>query len=353
MKNANVNFSIVSVILVSAIIPIGLYSTSLPIAVFGQSDDDDKGNRDNEDNNPDNSISNRGNSKFVILTFDDGYKSQYTTVKPILDKYGFKGTFYVVCNYAQKIDTDRMNWTEIKDLHQQGHDIGSHTMNHADLTQLPANRIDYEIGTSKQCLKGNGINDVTSFAYPFAKGSTNVTIINTVSKYYDLGRTADAPLMFLDCDGWDNSNERGDDDISFTFDSSNNQDNCKASSADEINRNLANRYTIRGWSHDSEKAENIFSDEYMLHRFIEVVEGQDEYNNKNIDSSRVSAIPIIIWHNIANNVKDDPYTTTSVSLFESEIKYLSDNGFTVLTMSNLEYDEGNSVLKIKGSVNQG
>jgi peptidoglycan/xylan/chitin deacetylase (PgdA/CDA1 family) len=138
MKNANVNFSIVSVILVSAIIPIGLYSTSLPIAVFGQSDDDDKGNRDNEDNNPDNSISNRGNSKFVILTFDDGYKSQYTTVKPILDKYGFKGTFYVVCNYAQKIDTDRMNWTEIKELHQQGHDIGSHTMNHADLTQLPA-----------------------------------------------------------------------------------------------------------------------------------------------------------------------------------------------------------------------
>jgi hypothetical protein len=181
----------------------------------------------------------------------------------------------------------------------------------------------------------------------------NSNIWEKVSKYYDLGRTADAPLMFLDCDGWDNSNEHGYDDISFTFDSSNNQDNCKASSADEINRNLANRYTIRGWSHDSEKAENIFSDEYMLHRFIEVVEGQDEYNNKNIDSSRVSAIPIIIWHNIANNVKDDPYTTTSVSLFESEIKYLSDNGFTVLTMSNLEYDEGNSVLKIKGSVNQG
>jgi hypothetical protein len=87
----------------------------------------------------------------------------------------------------------------------------------------------------------------------------------------------------------------------------------------------------------------------MLHRFIEVVDGQDEYNNnKNIASSgRVSAIPIIIWHNIANNVKDDPYTTTSMDLFESEIKYLSDNGFTVLTMSDLEYDEGSNALKIK------
>jgi hypothetical protein len=34
-------------------------------------------------------------------------------------------------------------------------------------------------------------------------------------------------------------------------------------------------------------------------------------------------------------------------LFESEIKYLSDNGFTVLTMSDLEYDESSNALKIK------
>jgi peptidoglycan/xylan/chitin deacetylase (PgdA/CDA1 family) len=189
--------TIVSVILVLAIIPTGIYSTSLPVAVLGQSDDDDNSSQDNESNNtPDSSISNSGNSKYVILTFDDGYKSQYTTAKPILDKYGFKGTFYVVCNYAQKIDTYRMNWTEIKELHQQGHDIGSHTMNHADLTQLPAYRVDYEIGTSKQCLIGNGINDVTSFAYPFAEGSTNAAIINTVAKYYPLARTAEFPLCF-------------------------------------------------------------------------------------------------------------------------------------------------------------
>ena len=341
--------TIVSVILALAIIPTGIYSTSLPVAVFGQSDDDNS-SQDNEDNNtPDSSISNSGNSKYVILTFDDGYKSQYTTAKPILDKYGFKGTFYVVCNYAQKIDTDRMNWTEIKELHQQGHDIGSHTMNHADLTQLPTYRVDYEIGTSKQCLIGNGINDVTSFAYPFAEGSTNTAIINTVAKYYPLARTADAPLMFLDCTGWNNDNDDGTDDISSTINSSTTQTDCREYS-DDGRLNLVNRYTIRGWSHDSERAFNLFSDEYMLHRFIEIVDGQDEYNknnNNDIDDNRVRAIPIIIWHNIANNVKDDPYTTTSVDLFESEIKYLSDNGFTVLTMADLEYDEVSNALKIK------
>ena len=302
--------------LVLVIIPIGLHSTSFTTAVLGQSDDDNS-SKDNEGNNtPDSSISNSGNSKYVILTFDDGYKSQYTTVKPILDKYGFKGTFYVVCNYAQKIDTDRMNWTEIKELHQQGHDIGSHTMNHADLTQLPAYRIDYEIGTSKQCLIGNGINDVTSFAYPFAEGSTNTAIINTVAKYYPLARTADAPLMFLDCTGWNNDNDDGTDDISSTINSSTTQTDCREYS-DDGRLNLVNRYTIRGWSHDSERTFNLFSDEHMLHRFIEVVDGQDEYNN-DIDDSRIRAIPTIIWHNIANNVKDDPYTTTSVDWFESD-----------------------------------
>jgi hypothetical protein len=49
----------------------------------------------------------------------------------------------------------------------------------------------------------------------------------------------------------------------------------------------------------------------MLHRFKEVVDAQTKYN----EDFNVRAIPIIIWHDIANNVKDDPYTTTSIELF--------------------------------------
>jgi peptidoglycan/xylan/chitin deacetylase (PgdA/CDA1 family) len=348
--------TVISIVFITNIIVIGFYYSTGPHIVFSQSDDndedeeskDDISNNDQDITTPaatkeDENDNNKSDKKFVILTFDDGYKSQYTNAKPILDKYGFRATFYVVCNYAQKIDVDRMNWTEVKELNAEGHDIGSHTMNHQDLTQIPPYRIDYEVGISKQCINSQGMN-VSSFAYPFAEGSTNTDIINTVSKYYPVARTADAPLMFLDCRGWNNDNEDAEDDISSTINSSTTQTDCKEYS-DDGRLNLVNRYTIRGWAHDSERADNLFSDEYMLHRFKEVVDAQSKYNT----DTEIKAIPIIIWHNIDNNVQDDPYTTTSIELFEAEVKYLYDKGFTVLTMADLLYDKNRSTLKINDS----
>jgi hypothetical protein len=84
----------------------------------------------------------------------------------------------------------------------------------------------------------------------------------------------------------------------------------------------------------------------MFQRFIEVVDGQDKYN----DESDINAIPIIIWHNIEDTTTD-VHTTTSTKLFEAEIKYLHDNGFTVLTMDDLIYDEHNNSLQIRGEIN--
>lgn len=333
MKHVKVNPFIVSVILVVAIILIGLYPTSHQIvASSGRGDDE----HDHE------------NSKFAILTFDDGYKSQYTNVKPILDKYGYKGTFYVVCNYAQMEDEDRMNWNEIRELQKQGHDIESHSMSHAHLTEIPAYRMNIEIGVSKQCLVSHGFN-VTSFAYPFAVGSQNKSIVDTVAKYYGLGRSADAPLMFLDCNGWDNSDDEIGNDISLSLVSSDNNDDdadCREYSHNG-SLNAVNRYSIMGWTHDSERRYKQYDDAQMLGRFIEVVEGQSKYN----DDGKINAIPIIIWHNIQDNNTTDIHTTTSTSLFEAEIKYLHDNGFTVLTMDDLVYDEYDNSLKIKEDKN--
>jgi peptidoglycan/xylan/chitin deacetylase (PgdA/CDA1 family) len=103
------------------------------------------------------------NNKVVILSFDDNRKGDFTYAKPILDKYGFKATFFVIC--GKTTDSGAMNWQDIAAMQKDGMDIESHTMTHAHLNTLSQSQLDFEIGGSKQCLASHGYNS-TIFAYP-------------------------------------------------------------------------------------------------------------------------------------------------------------------------------------------
>ena len=263
------------------------------------------------------------NGRFVILNFDDNRKSQFTQVKPILDKYGFKATFYVVCKYLDN-KKGYMNWTELETLHKEGHDIGSHTMNHANLSDSSIKSLEYQIGKSKECLQEHGIN-ATTFAYPFDKGWDNKTVVNIVSKYYDLARTASSPLTFLHCDGWKDKSTQTD---------------CRTYTKNG-KLNYANRYSIRAWSHDLSRKVNSYDNSALFDRFIQVVNSQFEHNK----NGTVTAIPIIIYHRAGDTETID--YNTDVDLFKNEMKYLHDGKFTVLTMSDLAYDSKNDYLYVR------
>jgi len=94
-----------------------------------------------------------------------------------------------------------MNWQDTAAMQRDGMDIQAHTMTHPHLNHLSANALNVEIGRSKQCLVNHGYN-VTSFAYPYDEGSNNVTVVNTVAKYYDLAKIGSEPVMFLHCNGF-------------------------------------------------------------------------------------------------------------------------------------------------------
>jgi peptidoglycan/xylan/chitin deacetylase (PgdA/CDA1 family) len=273
------------------------------------------------------------NNNKVILNFDDGYKTQYTNAKPILDKYGYKATFYIICNYVEKGEgvvrpNARMSWENIIALYKEGYDIGSHSMNHKDLSQLSKKMVNFEVGESKQCLLDHGINNISSFAYPFNGASSEPSVIDTVAKYYDIARTASGPLMFLHCDG---------------FKDQSSQTDCRTYS-DDGELNFVNRYSIIGWSHDAERRDNSYDDSELFNRFVEVVNSQSMYNR----GSTIDAIPIVIWHRIDNGGEGNPdISATTIDLFEKEIKYLHDNGFKVLTMADLGYDANSNYLYLK------
>jgi peptidoglycan/xylan/chitin deacetylase (PgdA/CDA1 family) len=274
-------------------------------------------------------------NKVVILTFGNAPKSQYTEAKPILDKYGFKASFFVVCNWISNSDEDNshMTWQEIETLHNEGHDIGAKSLNHKDLTTLSASELDLEVGQSKKCLADHNI-DARVFGTPYGAGWDNPTVIDTIAKYYDFAITGFSKLMYLNCDGWNDQQEEVD-----NYYISNVQTDCRTYS-DDGTLTYANRYSIKEWSHSNADKEYFGNDQIIFEEFVKAVNSQNEFNKDGI----IRAIPIIAYHDLDHNITPD---STSVNLFDAEMKYLYDNGFTVLTMADLGYDESTHQLYIE------
>lgn len=66
----------------------------------------------------------------IRFTFDDGGVSFLTNAAPILEKYGFRGVFFISTGYIGSkgfLDTD-----QIRDLSRRGHIIGSHSHSHPE-----------------------------------------------------------------------------------------------------------------------------------------------------------------------------------------------------------------------------
>ncbi len=106
--------------------------------------------------------------KPIILTFDDGYEDFYTTAFPILKKYNFKATTYIVTNF---IDKDRY-MTKAQLVELSGSPlitIGAHTMNHIDLSQAASTKLHEEIFTPKVWLESVTGYVVHHFCYPSGK----------------------------------------------------------------------------------------------------------------------------------------------------------------------------------------
>ena len=268
------------------------------------------------------------NNKVVMIGFDDGWKSQITYAKPILDKYGLKASFFVVCNYVNSGDMRRMNWQDIATLRQDRMDIESHTMDHKPLNTLSWNGLLYEIAGSKQCLANHGI-DSSIFAYPFNQGSNIPSVVDIVSKYYSFARTGTFPLMSLNCNGYANIKPE--------------QPDCRTYLPDG-KLTFENRYDIRSDSFFHISSDHNYSPSEMFQKFIQEVNSQVPYNN-----GKINAIPIITYHDLTYNIQDysDAGTTITVPLFDQEMQYLHDNGFKVLLLNQFGFDPTNNVFYLK------
>mgnify|MGYP002347770570 CR=1 FL=1 len=117
-------------------------------------------------------------TKAVILTFDDGYKDAYEQAYPILKKYGFIGVFYIIAGSVG--DGAYMSWDQIKELHQNGMIIGSHTISHPDLRNISDTELVSQLAGSRSLIKDNTGIVTTDFCYP--AGKYNETVIQKLQE---------------------------------------------------------------------------------------------------------------------------------------------------------------------------
>lgn len=105
--------------------------------------------------------------KPVALTFDDGYEDAFTNALPILKRHNATATFYVVPDFVGQ--PDYLTWEQIGQMHQQGMEIGSHTIAHRDLTVLEPDHAADEIERSRALIGQHIGAPVESFSYPYGR----------------------------------------------------------------------------------------------------------------------------------------------------------------------------------------
>lgn len=101
--------------------------------------------------------------KPIVITFDDGYEDAFTQAFPVLKSYGLTGTFFIIRDFVG--NNGYLTLSQIKTMGKEGMEIGSHTLDHLDLSTITDQRQLTQISGSKMGAE--------VFCYPFGKMGQN------------------------------------------------------------------------------------------------------------------------------------------------------------------------------------
>ncbi|TXG77678.1 hypothetical protein E6P97_01350 [Patescibacteria group bacterium] len=126
----------------------------------------------------------------VSINFDDGAAGTYRRGVPLMNQYGFKGTYYL---NGSTIDTPTyMTRAQVRALAATGNEIGSHGYTHTDLTTLAQDELAENIDENNIVLQALVSGGVHNFASPF--GAFNATVVDAIMQRHTSHRDTSGAL---------------------------------------------------------------------------------------------------------------------------------------------------------------
>lgn len=127
--------------------------------------------------------------KPILITFDDGYIDNYQQAYPIMKKYGYRGTIFIITGFVAP-NGRYLDWPMIEEMSKNGFTFESHTVNHKPLRNVDAETLKRELIDSKATIEEHTGIPCDFIAYP--EGSYNGTVLaETKATGYVGGFTVD------------------------------------------------------------------------------------------------------------------------------------------------------------------
>lgn len=124
-------------------------------------------------------------AKPVVVSFDDGYRPQFTYALPELRRHGWPGVLNL------KAEGSDLYPSNVEAMIAAGWEIASHTIDHQDLTTLDASQLEEELSGSRQLLRREYGVPVADFCYP--AGRFDSTVIEAVKAAGYVTATTEIP----------------------------------------------------------------------------------------------------------------------------------------------------------------
>ncbi len=123
--------------------------------------------------------------KPVVLSFDDGYRPQFTYALPELRRHGWAGVLNL------KAEGSDLYESNVKAMIAAGWELAAHTIHHLDLTELDAAQLHEEVAGSRAILRREYGVPVDNFCYP--SGRFDPTVVAAVEAAGYVGATTEIP----------------------------------------------------------------------------------------------------------------------------------------------------------------